>query len=102
MKTLDQKTWKGLIVYDRDESWDVEQLEGNMDHIKYIIPFRYISTISPRNKDYTHVTLKDGQRLLLGELQDVSSKNEGVLVYTDDKKEPVKIEWNNIDEIIFE
>jgi len=102
VKTLDQKEWKGQIVFDMDESWDLEHLEGNAEGIKYIIPFRYISAISPRNNNFTNVILKNGQRLLLGDLQDVSDKNEGILIYTDAREEPISVDWKNVDEIIFE
>ncbi len=102
VKTLDSKTWRGQIVFDKDETWDLEHLEGMMENIKYIIPFRYISVISPRNRTYTNVTLKNGRQLTLGILQDVSEKNEGIVVINERLDHPVTIEWANVDEIILD
>ncbi len=100
--TIDHKKYMGYIVYDKDESWDFEMLEGMMKNVKYNIPFRYIQSISPRNAMASTVNLKNGQSLLLEKLQDVSSKNEGILIYDEEKSEPIYISWGNIFEVIFD
>jgi hypothetical protein len=101
VKDLNGNEYNGLIIYDRDEKWDFEQLEGMYNDMKYIIPFRNIKTIVPKNSDYTYVILKNDKKLVLGKLQDVSSKNEGVIIILSDSK-PKYIDWGDVDEIIFE
>jgi hypothetical protein len=101
VKDLNGNEYNGLIIYDRDEKWDFEQLEGMYNDMKYIIPFRNIKTIVPKNSDYTYVILKNDKKLVLGKLQDVSSKNEGIIIILSDSK-PKYIDWGDVDEIIFE
>lgn len=98
--TFDDKVHSGLMIYDIDEIWEIEFLDGDDDDIEYQIPFRNIRTIIPKNNSYSLIHLKNGQQLLLGGRQDVSRKNDGVLIYEKNVKEPIFIEWNNIDEII--
>ncbi|MEJ0031424.1 MAG: hypothetical protein WDO15_14085 [Bacteroidota bacterium] len=60
-----------------------------------------IHTITPKNYDYSQVTLRSGQSFLLGDGRDVSEKNAGVLVFQKGKKDPVYISWRRINEITF-
>ena len=101
VKDLGGKEYDGLIIFDKDEKWDLEQLEGNYKSSKYIIPFREIKTIIPKNESYSYVILRSDKKLLLGDLQDVSSKNEGVVVIQKDNTEPIHLDWEDVDEIHF-
>jgi hypothetical protein len=98
--TFDGNHHEGLIVFDIDEAWELELLDGNDEHIEYQIPFRNISQIHPKNKDYSIVYLHNGTELLLGDKQDVSFNNDGILVFGKSSKDPKYIAWENIDEII--
>jgi len=98
--TFDDKVHSGLMVYDIDEIWEIEMLDGKDEGIEYQIPFRNIRTIIPKNSSYSLIHLKNGKELLLGGQQDVSRKNDGVLIYEKNVKEPIYIDWNNIDQII--
>ena len=98
--TLDGNHHEGFIAFDIDEAWDIEFLDGNDDNIEYQIPFRNISKIRPKNKSYSMVYLKHGENLFLGDGQDVSYNNDGILVFSKNKKEPEYIALNNIDEIL--
>jgi hypothetical protein len=101
--TLDDKKVKGLLVYDVDETYDYEILEGNDYQVKYSIPFRMIDKITPKNYSYSNVTLKSGETVLLGESQDVSDRNDGVMVFESEKdEEPLMIPWKGIKEINFQ
>ena len=55
-----------------DETFDYEVLQGKDDDIEYIIPFRYIKSVTPKNYDNSNVVLKSGEKLFLGDAQDVS------------------------------
>ncbi|GAA0890981.1 hypothetical protein GCM10009122_06600 [Fulvivirga kasyanovii] len=92
----------GQIIYDIDESWDVEILEGMDDEIQYHIPFRNIRKVTPKNYDYSLVELKNGTSLLLGGMRDVSDENDGVLVLKHGENDQEFVQWKNITEIVFE
>ncbi|HCX24105.1 MAG: hypothetical protein CMB80_31550 [Flammeovirgaceae bacterium] len=70
----------GELIYDLDEAYQYEVLQGMLDDVEMIIPFKYIREIAPKNYDNCSVTLTNGEKYLLGDSQDVSDKNQGVLV----------------------
>ena len=94
------KEFKGRIVYDLDEEYDVEVLQGKIDDMEYIIPFRNIKSIEPRGYRSSMITLRGGQEIKLEDGQDVSDRNTGILVF--EKKEPVYIRWEDVDMITFD
>lgn len=100
VKTTDGKSLQGKLIFDLDESFDYEVLQGKSDDIEYILPFRAVSKISPKNYDNSNIVLKNGQKLTLGDAQDVSDKNSGVLVFQD-KNNPTYVSWDKIEEISF-
>jgi len=97
--TVDDQELEGLMVFDIDEKWEIEFIDGKDDNVDYQIPLRYIKRIVPKNKTYSQLYLKNGEVLLLGEGQDVSYKNDGVLLFIDGKDKPELIEWKDIIEI---
>lgn len=99
--TEDGSSFSGKIIYDLDEAYDCEILQGSEDDIAYLIPFRNIKKIHPKNYSYTRVELNNGKKLLLGDSQDVTEDNDGVLVFTG-KNDPTYIPWDEVDEIIFD
>jgi len=94
--------YEGQLMYDRDEIWDIEVLDGNDDDIQYEIPFRYIARVVPKNRSYSLVYLRNGQDLLLGDAQDVSNNNDGVTIVNNNRNKPITIDWDDIDEVIFD
>lgn len=99
VKTYSDDRHDGLIVYDIDEKWEIELIDGDDDYIKYQIPFRNVKAIYPKNKSYSIVYLKDGTQLLLGERQDVSGNNDGLLLFVKSEKKPKHLPWSEIIEI---
>lgn len=99
IKTYDDHVYSGLMVYDVDEKWEIEFIDGNDDKVEYQIPLRFIKRIVPKNKTYSQLYLRNGEVLLLGDGQDVSYKNDGVLLFVKANKEPKLIEWEDIVEI---
>ena len=91
----------GRIVYDLDEEYDFELLDGQDDDIEYAIPFRNVKSVKIKNFNYSSVTLRSGKILLLGDGQDVSDKNDGMLVFTSEG-DPTYVPWDDIEEIIFD
>ena len=100
--TIEGDEYEGLIAFDIDEAWEFEILDGKDDDVVYKIPFRNIKSIVPRNSSYSNVTLRNGERLLLGDERDVSSNNDGVLIFTSNDERPKRVRWSKIDEIIFD
>lgn len=92
----------GQIIFDLDEMWSIEVLHGEDDDIEYQIPFRNIKRVVPKNRSYSMIYLKNGDELLLGETQDVSDSNDGVAVFQNNDDKPIRIKWDDIDEIIFD
>lgn len=98
--TTDGKTLSGDIIYDLDETYTFEMLQGKDDDVEYIISMGNIKSISPKNYDYSTVVLKNGTELLLGDARDVNEDNDGVLVFTGGG-DPEYIRWEDIKNITF-
>ena len=99
--TTDGETLTGEIIYDLDEEYTFEMLQGKDDDVEYIIPFSSIKKIVPRNYDNSNITLKNGTEVMLSESRDVSEDNDGVLVFTNGKGDPTYIAWEDVKEITF-
>lgn len=98
----DGQVASGKIIYDLDEALDLEIIQGMDDEIEYLIPMRYIKQIAPKNYDYAIISLRNGKELLLGEGQDVSDRNDGILVFVKDVEKPKYIKWDDLKEVNFE
>ncbi len=91
--------YSGEIIFDLDEEYTFELLNGENDDVKFIIPFRNISAVTPRGSYSAHVTLKGGDKLTLEDGQDVTDKNLGVLIKTNGDR--VYVPWDRIETISF-
>jgi hypothetical protein len=100
IETVDGNAYSGEIIFDLDERYDLEILDGDNDDLEYSLPFRYVSKIKPKNDEATYVTLRNGEQLLLEDSVDVNDDNDGILVAdgTDDYK---YIRWSDVEEIRF-
>ena len=101
--TIDGKQIKGRIVYDLDEAYGFELLDGSKDETEFEIPFALIKQIKPRNSGRSQVVLRDGTELMLADGQDVSNRHSGILVFksTNDDK-PTYITWDQVEVVVFE
>ncbi len=97
----DNSVLEGKIIYDLDETWEFESLDGDDDEIKYKIPFRNIKRIKPKNYDYSMVTFRNQETLLLGKARDISDRNGGLLVIEEKQNDPQYVAWEEISEIVF-
>lgn len=93
-------SYDGRIVYDLDEAWDFEMLHGSSGDTEYLIPFREIARIAPHGSRRAEVQLRSGRTISLEESQDVSRRNDGVLIFTDSRR-PTYVSWRDVDEIVF-
>lgn len=94
------KSISGRIVYDLDEEYSYEVLQGKDNNIEYFIPFSMISKITPRGWSSADLELKNGTKLYLEEGQDVSDRHQGILVFSGNN-DPVYIRWEKVKEIKF-
>lgn len=100
--TYDDEEISGSFIYDLDETWDFEMIEGNDDEIEYKVPIANIKSIRPKNYAYSQVTFRNGEVVLLGKGRDVTDSNDGLMVAVKGSKEPRYIRWRDISEILFE
>jgi len=96
----DKSSASGIIIFDLDEVLDIEILDGKDRGLEYSIPFKNIKKIIPKNYKWSNIELKNGKTILIGEMQDVSDRNDGVLVF-ENKEDPVYFSWKQIEEIHF-
>ncbi|WP_420575587.1 hypothetical protein [Ekhidna sp.] len=87
----------GEIIFDLDEEYTFELLNGEKDDTKFIIPFSNISEIKPIRSDESEITLKSDDRITLENGQDVSEKNLGVLIKTNSER--VYVPWDRVKKI---
>jgi hypothetical protein len=97
----DGKTLTGKIVYDLDETFDFELLQGKQGDFEYSTPFRNIKKLKPQGNYRCTVELRSGKSITLDEGQDVAEKNQGVLVFASGQGEPTYVAWEDIDQIEF-
>ena len=98
--TLDQKVYSGKFIYDLDETWDFEILDGKSGGVRYYLPFYMVSKVEPQNYNYSLVTLKNGTQKLMGESRDVCHKNNGILLWLTAQKTKF-IPWDQVKRITF-
>ncbi len=98
--TVNGKSYSGKIIFDLDEELDIEIIQGESDNIEYLIPFRAVKRIRPKNYHYSELELRNGDKLVLGDSQDVSDKNYGILVFQDEDNYKY-IAWEDLEEIVF-
>jgi hypothetical protein len=93
--------YDGRIVFDLDESHDFELLHGTNGDTEYLIPFRDIARLKPLGRRRSEVELRMGLTIELEDSQDVTRKNDGLLVFTGDRK-PKYVAWQDVTDVRFE
>lgn len=100
VETTNGEKYTGKIIFDLDEEYNFEMIQGEDDDIEYFIPLSNIKSFAPKNYDNASIVLKNGTELLLGNGRDVSEENEGVLVFSG-AGDPVYISYEKIKNITF-
>ncbi len=95
------ETYSGRIVYDIDEEYSWEILNGDQRDLEYNIPFAFVESVEPRGSDSSRVTLKGGYELVLDDVADVGDGYDGVLVITA-SGDSVYVPWDDVERIDFE
>lgn len=101
VETTEGQSFDGRLVYDLDETWDIEILDGRTKGTKYYIPFHLIKSITQQNYNYSLVELTNGSSIMLGDEGDVNYDNNGLLVWLTESKTRY-IPWKKIKSVTFE
>jgi len=99
--THEDGSYSGRLIFDLDEQYKLEMLDGVLDDIEYFIPFAAVSYIEPKNRKESLVRLSNGESFVFEDKVDVDENNDGVLVFGSDNK-PDYISWSDIKYITFE
>jgi hypothetical protein len=97
--TEDGQTYTGHIIWDNDEEYSWEYLNGEYKGIKMDIPFSVISAIEKSSDQGADVTLKDGDTYLLRGSNDVDDSNRGILIVQDNGKVE-EIDWSDFAKLV--
>ncbi len=88
----------GKIIYDLDEAWDLEMLDGNDGRTQFFLSFRDIREIKPDGRYGSQVTMSSGEVLELEDSRDIDSDNSG-LVIEQESGDPIYVRWRDIAKI---
>ena len=86
----------GDIVWDGDEAFTWEMLNGELDDVDFSVEFGKIASIA-RLRDGAAVTLNDGRVFELSDSNDVDDGNRGIVISTDGRE--YEVEWNDFVEL---
>jgi len=100
VKTINGEERNGFIIYDLDETFKLEMLNGVIDDIEYFIPFSAISSITPKNRRESLIILTNGEKMIFEDKVDVSESNDGVLIKKG--KDITYVPWSEVEKITFE
>lgn len=88
-------TRAGRLVFDLDEEWSWEFLDGELGGVEYAIPFYQVKSIRP-GRDSSRIVLSSGQELELSDTQDVSEENDGIVVLGGGEEGQRYIAWRDV------
>jgi hypothetical protein len=91
----------GLIVWDMDEKYSWETLDGDADRLDYAVSFGAIKSVKRQGSRFCEVALRNGSSLTLTGSNDVDEDNRGLIVTGDDGT-PTEIDWSTVVSIEFE
>jgi hypothetical protein len=83
--TQDDEEFTGWILWDADEGYSWEILNGEDRDIVYDVEFGKIATIERDSYRSAQVTLLDGRVLEMEGSNDVNEENKGILIQVDDQ-----------------
>lgn len=101
VQTTSGESIEGEIVFDLDEAYNLEILDGEKANIDYSIPFRHISSIEPKSEEKCLVILNNGKEHILEASVDVTRDNDGILIKQIGKHDYTYLSWNKVERINF-
>jgi hypothetical protein len=101
-------THAGMIVWDLDEAYSWETLDGSIDGADFAVTFENIKSITPKGYESSEIHLRNGKVLLLSGTNDVNGSNDGVYVIPDRAAEQseevvrINLEWDELRSVEFD
>jgi len=89
-------SYTGQLIWDRDEAYTWEMLNGEINDVEFQVEFSNIDQIVRTNRG-SLITLKDGRTFELSNSNDVDRGNRGILIHTDGRE--FEVEWNDFAEL---
>lgn len=103
--TLSGKVHSGAILWDADETWSWELLDGSFRDVGYAVEFGAVASIVRRSSRGAVVTLLDGRSFELEGSNDVGEGNRGIFVHVVGTEgagaEWVLVSWDELAEVRF-
>ena len=99
--TEDGDSYTGRIIWDDDERYSWEFLNGEEDDLEYDVEFAQIATIERGSARSAIVTLRNGTELRLRGSNDVNDENKGIFIESEDG-ELVELDWDEFEKVTFE
>lgn len=105
--TRSGETLEGDILWDADEGWSWETLDGSFRDVEMAVEFARIASIRRASSRSAEVTLRDGRSWELQDSNDVDDGNRGILVRLADEGAPtgeggwVLLTWDEFLEVRF-
>ncbi len=93
-------SYTGEIIWDRDEEFTWEILDGEYHDIEFDIEFGLIQKIEKRNYRSSEVTVSDGRTFQLRGSNDVDEDNKGVYIRTG-AGDWVEVDWYDFERVEF-
>ncbi|MBN4076382.1 hypothetical protein JYT16_01555 [Gemmatimonas aurantiaca] len=97
--TEDGESFTGSIIWDADERYTWEILDGNLRDIALDVFFSNIATIEKHRRG-SLVTLRDGRSFYLRDSNDVDDDNKGIYVQ-DESGDIERIDWDYFSRVEF-
>lgn len=101
LETRDGDRFTGYIVWDMDELFTEDVLDGEERDREYELPFARIRAIERYSSSAAAVTLADGDELILRGSNDVNDDNRDIMV-ADPAFGEVRVEWDEFERVDFE
>jgi hypothetical protein len=95
----DGNQYTGTVVWDNDEAYSWEPLNGRDHDVEFAIRFENIRSIVRESRRSAQVTLKNGDVFFLEDSNDVDSDNKGIRIVTGDHE--VELDWYEFDSVVF-
>ncbi len=96
--TEDGEKFTGKIIWDNDEEYTWEHLNGDYHDLKVVIEFADIRLIDKESRSGAVVTTRSGRNIPLKGSNDINSDNYGIIVQLDDGGD-VEIDWYDFDRL---
>jgi hypothetical protein len=100
VETEDGESLTGPVVWDLDEAWSWEILDGTWRDVTYDVELGLVESIRKVSSRSVEVTLADGRTIELEGSNDVDRENKGILVEIGDD-EAVLVDWDRFERVTF-